>query len=234
MQRRSGFSYCKTKKGVEAQNNFVSLDFSWEFYCPVMVLKLRLSHSGVNKIQGETLNFVHSTSPKGSGVGYQDIRPVTTFKATAVQTVTRGYVSSVHPWCWRIFTCAPRGSVFSFIAGLPSGSLQHWPTRCCTPKPRHAGAARITPKVFLRSGFAILNLPHKSEQDVQSRAVPHWAEIKDNPEGYLRLSWHSKSEDGVDCSLLIEHTFERCLAVCQKRLSLTFAILVQEGPPVVG
>lgn len=75
-------------------------------------------------------------------------------------------------------------------------------------------------KVFLRSGFFsfFYYLPHKCVQDVHNWAVPRWGfygEIKENQEGYHQFSWHSKSEDGVGCSPLIEDTFERCLTVCQ-------------------
>lgn len=71
---------------------------------------------------------------------------------------------------------------------------------------------------------AALNLLYKCVQDIYDRAVPHWGfygEIKENQGGYLQLSWHSKSEDGVDCSPLIEDTFERCLTACQLGLQLT-------------
>lgn len=43
-----------------------------------------------------------------------------------------------------------------------------------------------------------------------SKNVLFYGEIKENHGGYLQLSWHSKSEHGVDGSPLIEDTFERC------------------------
>lgn len=51
----------------------------------------------------------------------------------------------------------------------------------------------------------------------QQSVIPRWGfygEIKESHGGYLQLHWHSKSEDGVDCSSIIEDTFERLLPRC--------------------
>lgn len=59
----------------------------------------------------------------------------------------------------------------------------------------------------------MLSAAHERGQDVPRCFF--YGEIKGGHEGYLQLSWHSSSEDGVDCSPLIEDTFEGCFALCQ-------------------
>lgn len=147
------------------------------------------------------------------------------------------------PCCWRIFTCALREFIFSFdsfMTGLPPGLLQRYPACCCITekKTSHAGAASImSTRVTSNVKWEVKSIPQKwlfffcylqlwiclikacrTSITELSLAGVLYGEIKENHEGYLNLSWHSKSEDGVDCSPLIEDTFERCLAVCQMGL----------------
>lgn len=149
------------------------------------------------------------------------------------------------PCCWGIFTCAPREFIFSFnsfITGLPrrvtaaptSLLLHHWKENLtCRSSLNHANTCHIKSEVksekyyskvaffccccYLQLWMCLINVCRTSITELSLAGVLY-GEIKENHEGYLNLSWHSKSEDGVDCSPLIEDTFERCLAVCQMGL----------------
>lgn len=137
------------------------------------------------------------------------------------------------PCCWRILNPVHReGPSFH-----PALSLQSChPGYCDADRPAAAHwsldlqeqpsilPARVTPKAkrsipqkwLCNSGSASWMWAGRPKQNCPSLGFFFFeAEIKENHACYLKLSWHSKSEDGVDCSLLIEHTFERCLAVCQ-------------------
>lgn len=132
------------------------------------------------------------------------------------------------PCCWRIFTCAPSEFILPFHYRVTSRVWQHQPD--LKKKALHSRTAynsvmptQVKWKVFLRSDFfcsdlqlwiCFTNVCRTSITEL-SLSWGFYGEIKEKQEGYLQLSWHSKSEDGVDCSPLIEDTFERCLAVCQ-------------------
>lgn len=114
------------------------------------------------------------------------------------------------PCCWRISTCAPREFIFS---SHPSSPVH-------TEKKTSGAADNLIVQTEVTSKTKVKSIPQmwlsaflcNSESAFQMCAgLPDQSCPSPGfQEGYLQLSWHSSSEDGVDWSPLIEDTLERC------------------------
>lgn len=175
------------------------------------------------------------------------ITSVTLFKAAACGCVTHACVSSDRaPRCWRIFTCAPGSSsqLTSFITRSPGHEENITTNNESHQHCKWKGETYLSLEVYLFSFLlllsAALNLIFTCGQDTSNWAykaellMVRWRRRRKNQGGYLQLSWHSKSEDGGDCSSANWRHIWEISCPEPNGFWLTTAILVQEGPPVAG
>ena len=149
-----------------------------------------------------------------------------------ISVVKQWQMCFIHTHCrWRILTCEPSSSpLISSAQGCKSACwlftrVQHWkeifPCRtaqsCHDESHKNCGEKlRSIPQKWL---FCYLWLWICLANVGRTSITPRWGffygEIKENQGGYLQLRWHSRPEDGVDCSPLIEGTLERRIAARQ-------------------
>lgn len=148
------------------------------------------------------------------------------FKVAAGQPLTHGCVSSAHPAAEESpsvssssrLTLSLQDCHLRYCGAISLLLLKQWGQEqppSCQHQPHQNWREKCSLVVYFVPQLTGLTNVCRTITELSPPVLPLYGEIKENHEGYLNLSWHSRSENGVGCSTLIKDTLERCLALYQ-------------------